>query len=178
MMTGPVRIAAPTGQAKQPIGRTACPPGRTVLLSGAGTMGAAMDYIVLNALPIAAATVTGLVSGQLFRFATGRFGGVPAVANRALTPAGVIAIALAQAWLASILAGALILAPSEAGAWTMAIGSAVVIWIGFVVPATVVNHVHRGLSPASVAIDSVYWLVVMGAQAVVLKSIGLVPPNG
>ncbi|MBX9617319.1 MAG: DUF1761 domain-containing protein [Caulobacteraceae bacterium] len=137
-----------------------------------------MDYILLNALPILVATTMGLLAGQVFRTGTARVG-----ANRSLPrlnpgPRGFIVIALAEAWLACILAGALILAPSEAGAWTMAIGSAVVIWIGFVVPATVVNHIHRGLSAPVMAIDAVYWLVIMVVQAVALKTIGLVPPNG
>jgi hypothetical protein len=42
-------------------------------------------------------------------------------------------VSLAEFWLASILAGALILAPSQAGVWVRALGSAVVILIGFVV---------------------------------------------
>lgn len=77
-----------------------------------------------------------------------------------------------------VLAGALILAPSEAGVWTMAIGSAVVIWIGFVVPATVVNHMHRSLPGTAAAVDAGYRLVVMLVQALVLKAIGLTPPDG
>lgn len=137
-----------------------------------------MEYILLNALPIAVATAAGLVTGLAFRVGARRFGGPRTGPDRALSPAGLLAVALAQAWLASILAGALILAPSEAGAWTMAIGSALVIWIGFVVPATVVNHVHSNLPAATAAIDSGYWLVVMGVQAVVLKSMGLIPPGG
>lgn len=136
-----------------------------------------MEYILLNALPIVAATVIGLLAGLGLRAAAERIG-PDAAPGRALTPVGVAAIALSQAWLAAILAGALILAPSEAGVWTMAIGSAVVIWIGFVVPATVVNSVHRGLPPRATATDAGAWLVVMVVQAVVLQTIGLVPPNG
>lgn len=132
-----------------------------------------MDYILLNALPILLATAAGLLAGLLFRVGANRSAPRPNPGPRSLA-----VIALAEAWLACILAGALILAPSEAGAWTMAIGSAVVIWIGFVVPATVVNHIHRGLSAPAMATDAVYWLVVMLVQAFVLKTIGLVPPNG
>jgi hypothetical protein len=134
-----------------------------------------MIYIVMNALPIAAATAAGLAAGLLLRWLLGRSGPGGALAP-ALRPAILIAVVLAQAWLCAILAGALILAPPEAGAWIMAIGSAVVIWIGFVVPATVVNHAHRGLSGGAMTVDSLCWLAVMVTQAVVLKSIGLVPP--
>ncbi len=134
-----------------------------------------MIYIVMNALPIAAATAAGLAASLLLRWLLGRLG-IGAAASTVLRPAVLIAVVLAQAWLCAILAGALILAPPEAGAWIMAIGSAVVIWIGFVVPTTIVNHAHRGLSAGAMAVDSLCWLAVMVTQAVVLKSIGLVPP--
>ena len=58
----------------------------------------------------------------------------------------------------------------------MAIGSAVVIWAGFVVPVGVVTLRVRNYAWAAVAVDALYWLVVMLVQALVLKSIGLVPP--
>lgn len=133
-----------------------------------------MIYIVLNALPIAVATGCGLAAGLLTRWLAGRLGrGSP---DPRLAPSVIVAIVLAQAWLCAILAGALILAPPEAGAWIMAVGSAVVIWIGFVVPATVVNHGHRGLSAGAMTVDSLSWLATMITQAVVLKSIGLTPP--
>jgi hypothetical protein len=133
-----------------------------------------MIYIVMNALPIAAATVCGLAAGLLIRWLSGTIG--RAKGGSGLKLGVLLAIVLAQAWLCAILAGALILAPSEAGAWTMAIGSAVVIWIGFVVPATVVNHAHRGLSIGAMTTDGLSWLAVMVVQSIVLKSIGLVPP--
>jgi len=134
-----------------------------------------MIYIVMNGLPIAAATAAGLAADLLMRWLLGR-AGLGGAASPSLRPAVLIAVVLAQAWLCAILAGALILAPPEAGAWIMAIGSAVVIWIGFVVPATVVNHAHRDLSADAMTVDSLCWLAVMVTQAVVLKSIGLVPP--
>jgi hypothetical protein len=58
----------------------------------------------------------------------------------------------------------------------MAIGSALVIWIGFVVPATIVTLRYHRHGWATVARDCGYWLVVMVVQALVLKSWGLVPP--
>jgi len=133
-----------------------------------------MIYIALNALPIAAATACGLAAGLTVRALARR--AAPRTSDPVRKPAAIAAIVLAQAWLCAILAGALILAPPEAGAWTMAIGIAVVIWIGFVVPATVVNHAQRGLSAGAMTADSLGWLAIMVVQAVVLKSIGLVPP--
>ena len=126
-----------------------------------------MIYIVLNALPILAATLAGLVIGAIYL----RLAGLPRA-----TLGLVATTAIAQAWFAAILAGALILAPPRAPEWVMAIGSAVVIWIGFVVPVSVVTLRARKIAGGAVAADGLYWLVVMVAQAVVMKSIGLVPP--
>ncbi|AQR61332.1 hypothetical protein BZG35_06460 [Brevundimonas sp. LM2] len=137
-----------------------------------------MEYILQNALPILLATAAGLLIGLGFRRATASAGRLRLGPEAPLSLGDLVVIALAQAWLAAILAGALILAPSEAGAWTMAVGSAVVIWVGFVVPATVVNHVHRGLPKLAPVVDAAYWLIVMLVQAVVLKSIGLTAPTG
>lgn len=126
-----------------------------------------MIYILLNAGPILAATLAGLVIGWVYH----RLVGLPRAGIGLL-----VTVALAQAWFAAILAGALILAPARAGNWTMAIGSAVVIWIGFVVPVSVVTLRARQVGAGAVVADCLYWLVVMVAQAFILKSIGLVPP--
>ena len=122
-----------------------------------------MIYIALNAVPILLATLAGLVAGLLLhreRHGIGHY----------------MTVFVAQAWFAAILAGALILAPPKAAAWVMAIGSAVVIWVGFVVPATIVTLRYRAAGWRDVARDCGYWLVVMVVQALVLKSLGLVPP--
>ena len=126
-----------------------------------------MIYIVLNALPIVLATLAGLLVGlvyhRLARLPRARFGLL-------------LTVGVAQAWFAAILAGALILAPARAGQWTMAIGSAVVIWLGFVVPVCIVTLRARRIGGGVVVADCLYWLVVMLTQALVLNSIGLVPP--
>lgn len=125
-----------------------------------------MIYIILNLVPIAVATVTGLAIGLVWLGA-----------NRArVGPALAMVAALAEFWLAAILAGALILAPAKAPPWVMALASAGVIWAGFVLPVIVVTGIRRGQRPAAVLGDALHWLVVMVAQAVVLKAIGLVPP--
>ena len=123
-----------------------------------------MIYIVENAVPILAATLAGLLVGALF---------YPAASRRP----GLIATAfIAEAWFAAILAGALILAPAKADPWVMAIGTAVVIWIGFVVPALVVTLRVRQVPNTGVVRDIAHWLAVMVAQAAVLHAIGLHAP--
>lgn len=126
-----------------------------------------MIYILLNAVPIALATLAGLVIGALYL----RVAGISRRGRGLL-----LTTAVAQGWFAAILAGALILAPAKAGDWTMAIGSAVVIWIGFVVPVSVVTLRARGYGWSVTIMDGLYWLAVMLVQALVLKSWGLVPP--
>lgn len=128
-----------------------------------------MIYILINAIPILIATAASLAFGYTVTrvSATHRIG--PRVAITAF---------VAEFWLCSILAGALILAPPEAGEWVMAIGSAVVIWIGFVAPALVVTDVYRGRPVKSIALACGHWLAAMLIQAVVLQAIGLTPPPG
>lgn len=127
-----------------------------------------MIYIVLNGMPILAATLAGLVAGLAFLRLLGT-----ALPTR---PSVLLALVLAQAWLAAILAGALILAPDEAPARVMALLTPIVIWAGFVLPALSASHLLRGLGSRLAATDAAHWLVVMLVQAVVLDSIGLVPP--
>ncbi|MBX9884376.1 MAG: hypothetical protein K2X68_05340 [Novosphingobium sp.] len=130
-----------------------------------------MIYIVLNGGAIVAATLAGLVLGTIYQI----------VADRRLVSArgwaaSLLFAGLAEAWLCAILAGALILAPPKGSVWTMTIGSAVVIWLGFVVPSLAASYRMRALAGRMALIDCGYWLVVMLAQAVVLRLIGLVPP--
>jgi len=60
--------------------------------------------------------------------------------------------------------------------WTMTLGSAFVIWLGFVVPSIAVSFRFRALPGRAVLIDCGYLLGVMLVQAVVLRLIGLMPP--
>lgn len=132
-----------------------------------------MIYIVLNGGAILAATLAGLVLGIVFQIMADR----RQIGSRGWV--GSLAFAfVAEAWLCAILAGALILAPPKGGVWTMTIGSAVVIWLGFVVPSLAASYRMRALPGRTAVIDCAYWLVVMLAQAVVLRVIGLVPPPG
>ncbi len=131
-----------------------------------------MQYILLNALPILAATLARLLVSAAYVAvgARGRRGSRPDLLL------AVVAL-VAQGWLASILAGALILAPRQAGAWTMALGSAVIIWIGFVLPALFTTLRLRKVSSGAALADCAAWLAVMLIQAAVLQLIGLTPPS-
>lgn len=136
-----------------------------------------MTYIASNFVAILVAAIAGLLIGASYRPFSVRlqrgFDPVPSERTIGL----VVAAACAEFWLAAILAGALILAPStQAGAWTMAIASAVVIWIGFVVPVLIVSYMVHGLRPVVLLQDGTHWLLVMVVQAAVLHLIGLVHP--
>ena len=128
-----------------------------------------MIYILINTVPIAAAALLGLAIGLVWLRA-----------SNILLPGWktLAGAALAEFWLAAILAGALILAPPEAGEWVMAVGSAVVIWIGFVVPVLWVTFMAYQLGTRQTISAALHWLVVMLAQAVLMQGIGLVPPPG
>jgi len=129
-----------------------------------------LEYINLNLIPIGLATVIGLIIG-LLHFLLSRPGDRPGLDFVMLT-------GIAEFWLASILAGALILGPQMANPWVIAIGTAVTIWIGFIVPALMVTLRFRGLSGGMAAADSIHWLLVMVAQAAVMHGLGLVKPPG
>lgn len=126
-----------------------------------------MIYILINLWPIAAATLLGITIGSVWL----RLSGTPLPGYRVF--AGAL---FAEFWLASILAGALILAPSQAGVWVMALGSAVVIWIGFVVPVLWVTFTAYGMSTGRALSASLHWLCVMVGQAIVMQWIGLSQP--
>ncbi|WP_271078829.1 hypothetical protein [Aurantiacibacter sp. MUD61] len=126
-----------------------------------------MIYILQNILPIGAATLAGLVLGWLWLRLSGR----------ATPRAGIIALAaIAIFWLAAILAGALILAPQQAGVWAMTIGSAVVIWCGFVLPALAVTLAVGGARGKAITSAATYWLLAMLAMAAIMRLVGLTAP--
>lgn len=132
-----------------------------------------MDYILINLGSILAATITGLVLGVVYHRTAWR----PGALTRSGSTGLLLTAAIAEFWLACILAGALILAPQQAGAWTMAIGSAVVIWIGFVLPVLAVTETARGVPVARTVADSLHWLAVMIVQAIILHLAGLTAPH-
>lgn len=132
-----------------------------------------MIYIVANAFAILAATLAGLLLGALWW----RVFGDRTVPSAASLPFVIVSF-VAEFWLASILAGALILAPPQAGLWVMTIATPIVIWIGFVLPAFVVALGRRRASIGSIAVETGHWLRVMLLQAIVLQAIGLSNPAG
>jgi hypothetical protein len=127
-----------------------------------------MIYIWLNLLPILTATALGLAIGAAYRTLLGP--------HARLSGGTLTIIAFGEFWLAAILAGALILAPDKASPWVMAVGSAIVIWAGFVLPSILVTQRYRATPWSAVLGDCGYWLVTMVVQAVAMKLIGLVPP--
>ncbi len=122
-----------------------------------------MIYIVINAIPITAAALFGLVFAAIWY-------------RKRMPIAAIFVLFIANIWLAAILAGALIIAPPKGGIWTMTIGSAVVIWAGFVAPALVGSYQVREIKARSLLADCGYWLVAMVAQAVIMRIIGLTAP--
>jgi hypothetical protein len=130
-----------------------------------------LTYILDNIVAILAATLAGLAFGFVWYRTIGR---TPDA--RPLTPGfGAVAF-VAEFWLASILAGALILAPPQAGVWVMTLATPVVIWIGFLVPAFAVSFARRGFPSGAIAREVAHWLGVMLVQAAVLRLVGLVQP--
>ena len=128
-----------------------------------------MSYILANIVAVLLATCAGLGIGLAYRV-------LPQQRARSSRVVLFITAVIAEFWLAAILAGALILAPPQADPWVMAIASAVVIWIGFVVPILAVTHVFRELPASAIVLDGSHWLVVMVVQAAVLHGFGLVHP--
>ena len=122
-----------------------------------------MIYILINAWPIAIAALTSVGIGALWY-------------RRAVPTSTLVTLLIAQAWLAAILAGALIVAPPKGGVWTMTLGSAFVIWIGFVLPVIAASYRLRAQPWRTVGVDAGYWLVTMLVQAVLMRIIGLTPP--
>jgi len=138
-----------------------------------------MSYIYENFLPILIATLASFTFGASYYIALkrpyARATHTDATHRRSVSTYAVVFAA--EFWLACILAGALILAPPEAGAMTMGLGSAIVIWIGFVMPATVVNTRLALKSWSLAIIDSLHWLGVMLVQALAMLLVGVVPPT-
>ena len=136
-----------------------------------------LTYIALNIVPITVAAVVSFLFGAAYYVALkGPYsrGSDTRAARRSLGT--YLTVFIAEWWLAAILIGALILAPVEAGLWTVGLGSAAIIWVGFVLPATVVNT-RLQQEPWSLAlIDSFHWLGVMLVQAAVMILIGTTAP--
>jgi hypothetical protein len=64
-----------------------------------------------------------------------------------------------------------------AGGWTIALGSAFIIWVGFVLPALTIALVLRGHSLGAGLADAGRWLAIMLVQGAVLHVIGLIRPS-
>ena len=135
-----------------------------------------MGYILTNAGPILAAALAALAFGAAWYGLLGRLRASAArLTDEERRPSPLLYpfVFLCEAWVAAILAGALILAPVEAGRWTVALGSAFIIWVGFVLPVIAATYRHRQLPWRLIAIDAGHWLGVMLLMAAVLRAIGV-----
>jgi hypothetical protein len=122
-----------------------------------------MIYIVLNAWPITIAALAAVGLGLVW--------------YRRPRPLTIWVTSIAaHLWLGAILAGALILAPPKGGVWTMTIGSAIVIWAGFIAPVLAATYRVRDIGWRAAASDAGFWLVAIMVQAAMMRWIGLVPP--
>lgn len=139
-----------------------------------------LGYILLNVVPILAATVAGFAFGAVYYIVLKRpyANAVEAAGEPHRRSLGTYAVVFAaEFWMACILIGALILAPVEAGLWTVGLGSAAIIWVGFVLPATVVNTRLQPRPWSLALIDSGHWLGVMLVQAATMILIGTTAPS-
>lgn len=122
-----------------------------------------MIYILLNAWPISVAALSSVGLAALWY-------------RKAVPPGTLVTIMVAHWWLGAILAGALILAPPKGSVWTMTLGSAFIIWIGFVAPALIASYRIRAIGWSAALGDAAFFLAAMILQAVLMRTIGLVPP--
>ena len=126
-----------------------------------------MVYIVQNLAPIAVATVMGLAIWALWlRRARIK---PPSLSGWVLNAAAIF-------WLAAILAGALILAPVDAGVWAVTLGTAFIIWVGFVLPVLAVTLSAMRRKTRQILAAAGVWLAIMLVQAAAMRLIGLAAP--
>jgi hypothetical protein len=136
-------------------------------------------YIVHNAWPILLAASAALLFGGAWYsvFGTPWTRNARLEPDRARPPSLVFLLAfVCEAWIAAILAGALILAPVEAGGWTVALGTAFILWVGFVLPVIVVDHRTQRLPWTLTGIDAGHWLGAFAIIAAVLQAVGVAAP--
>lgn len=143
-----------------------------------------MIYIIQNIWAILAGTVAGFAFGagyftllkkpwmQAARLSEADLSGP----GGKVSPAPYIVTFAAEFWIASILAGALILAPVEAGIWTITVVTPIILWIGFVMPAMLVNNSFERRPFSLFAINAGHWLGALVIQAVVIRLVGVSAP--
>lgn len=131
-----------------------------------------MIYIVHNVWPIAAAALAAWAFGAAW------FALLPARDRDARASlAGQLLVLASLFWIAAILAGALILAPVEAGGWTVALGTAAIIWGGFVFPVAIADTALHHKQWSTMVSRAGYWLGAMLLMAAILQTIGLQRPD-
>jgi hypothetical protein len=143
-----------------------------------------LEYIAINIVPILAATIIAFVFGAAwYRLLSGPWMKAAGLTKEKIAASGrpgaaYIVAFLAEFWIAAVLAGALILAPPEAAPWTMAIGTALILWSSFVMPTMIVSHRYQKQPWRLTLLDGGHWLGVFLLQAAVLQGLGLEAPPG
>lgn len=89
-----------------------------------------------------------------------------------------ILASIAQFWLATVLAGALLMGPPSSQPWVQMLTTVFILWVGFIVPPLMVTLRFRGHSGPMSAADSIHWLLVLLVQAAIMQSLGLTQPPG
>jgi hypothetical protein len=132
-----------------------------------------MNYICLNILPIFVAAVAGfLFSVSYYRMAR------HTPVRKPVNALFLTIVFIVEFWIAAILAGALILSPQDqAGPWVMAIGTAVILWIGFVFPAIIVDTLLQSEAKKRILLQGLHWLGVLLIMAMVTQYIGVEAPK-
>jgi hypothetical protein len=143
-----------------------------------------LEYVLINLVPIAAATAAAFAFGAgWYRLFSAPFMDASGLTKERIKsvkrPWLIFLVAvLAEFWIAAVMAGALILAPPEAGEWTMTFGTALILWSSFVMPTMIVNHRYQMLPWKLTLIDGGHWLGVFLLQVAVLQALGLEAPPG
>ncbi|MGB3753172.1 MAG: DUF1761 domain-containing protein [Parerythrobacter sp.] len=131
-----------------------------------------MIYIVENAWPILLAATLAFALGFVWPSPRGRG------RSRLRISLGAQALVFASlVWMAAILAGALILAPVDAAGWTVALGTAAIIWGGFVLPVVAADAARSRAGWRRPVVLASYWLTAMLLMAATLKLVGVEGPE-
>lgn len=141
-----------------------------------------MIYILNNFLPISVAALAAFMAAKIYDDLFNGSGSIKAAGEPGEDTVQAFGFRLgllaAMFWMASILAGAIIMAPTDEGAgpWVMALGSATIIWMGFVLPAFYVSYRFNGAPTKLMMRDALFWLVIMLGMAAIIRAIGVSAP--
>ncbi|MDJ0894368.1 MAG: DUF1761 domain-containing protein [Alphaproteobacteria bacterium] len=136
-----------------------------------------MDFAGINLLVVLGATVASFVFGSIYYMALAKpwqaaVGLSEADVKAIMTPLTFGITAVAQLVMAYMLAGLMLHIGADGISLRAGLFSAPLIWVGFVLPAMVVNHRYQGQKGALTLIDAAHWLGVLLIQGVVIGQFG------